>query len=191
MPRGGICPAFVWPGPGAAGVNLQLRSPRTNGGVRSRGTEGVGSVPHVVDSYQQVKRETVNGLLQLGGLILVALVTMGPVFGLLLLLNRRDRHCDALLEKVWERIPKELSSLIAVQVSCALFSSRSVVTVDMQACSRDEIWEAIARWSPHLPPRARLLVKGTVDRGPSGGVTLEATGLSSASCPPRRFAFPG
>jgi hypothetical protein len=75
-------------------------------------------------------------------------------------------------------------------VRCAVFSSRSTVAVDMQGCSRDEIWEAIARWSPHLPPRARLLVKGTVDRGRTADVTLEASRRASASAPPRRFLVP-
>jgi len=121
----------------------------------------------------------------------VGLLTVGPVFGLMLLLNRRDRRRAALLGLVWERTPRDLAGLIAVQVRCAVFSSRSMVTVEMQACSRDEIWEAIAPWSPRLPPRARLLVKGTVDRGRTAEVTLEASRRPSASSPRRRFLIPG
>ncbi len=132
-----------------------------------------------------------NALLQLGGLAVVALLTVGPVFGLMLLLNRRDRRRAALLGMVWERTPKDLAGLIAVQIRCPLFSSRSMVTVEMQACSRDELWDAIARWSPHLPPRTRLLVKGTVDRGRTADVTLEASRRPSASSPPRRLPVPG
>ncbi len=131
-----------------------------------------------------------NLLVQVGGLAAVALVTVGPVFGMMLLLNRRDRRHATLLGLVWERIPRDLASLIAVQVRCAVFSSRSTVAVDMQACSRDEIWEAIARWSAHLPPRARLLVKGAVDRGLTADVTLEARRRPSAPAPPRRFLVP-
>jgi alkylhydroperoxidase family enzyme len=121
----------------------------------------------------------------------VALLTLGPVFGLMLLLNRRDRRHAALLGLVWERTPRDLASLIAVQVRCAVYSSRCMVTVEMQPCSRDEIWEAIARWSPHLPPRARLLVKGTVDRGRTADVTLEARRRPSSPSLPRRFLLCG
>jgi hypothetical protein len=132
-----------------------------------------------------------DAILQFGGLAVVALSTVGPVFGLMLLLNRRDHRRAALLGMVWERTPRDLAGLIAVQTRCALFSSRSVVTVEMRACSRDEVWEAIARWSPHLPPRARLLVKGTVDGGGTADVTLEASRRPSASASQRRLPIPG
>ena len=132
-----------------------------------------------------------NALLQFGGMAGVALSTVGPVLGLMLLLNRRDRRRAALLGLVWERTSKDLASSIAVQVRCGLFSSRGVVTVEMQACSRDEIWEAVARWSPHVPPRVRLLVKGAMDCGRMTDLTLEASRRPSMSAPPRRLPVPG
>jgi len=130
-------------------------------------------------------------LRQAGGVALVLLLTVGPVFGLLLLLNARDRRHAALLGLMWELTPRNLAGLIAIQVRCTLCSSRSEVTVDMQACSRDEIWEAIGRWSPHLPARARLLVKGTMDGGRLAHITLGASRQPSASFPSRRVPVPG
>ena len=132
-----------------------------------------------------------NALSQFGGLAAVALLTLGPVLGLLLLLNRRDRHRAVLLGLVWERAPRDLAASIAVQIRCALFSSRGMVTVEMQACTRDEIWEAVARWSPHLPPRVRLVVKGAMDWGRMTDLTLEASRRRSVSSPPRRLPVPG
>ncbi len=128
---------------------------------------------------------TVNALLQVGGPAVVALLTVGPVLGLLLSLNSRDRRRDVLFGLVGELAPKDLSGLIAVHVRCSLFSSRSKVTVEMPYSSRDEIWEATARWSLQMPPRTRLLVKGTMDRGGPGQVILEANRPASAYSPPR------
>ncbi|HEV8662517.1 MAG TPA: hypothetical protein VGT06_05145, partial [Candidatus Methylomirabilis sp.] len=58
---------------------------------------------------------------------------------------------------------------------CALFSPRSVVAVDMRACSRDEIWEAVGRLSRRLPPRVRLVVDGTLDPQCPATFTVETT----------------
>ncbi len=124
-------------------------------------------------------------LRQLGGLIVVALFTMGPVLAIMLLLNLRDRRQAALLERTWQLTPKDLSDQIAIQVRCGLISRRSVVIVNMHSCSRNEIWEALARWSASLPPQVRLLVNGKVDHGLSASFTLETTCRPPLRCSPR------
>jgi hypothetical protein len=118
---------------------------------------------------------TMDVLLQLGGFFLVVLFTVGPVLGLLLLLNFRDRRQARLLVVVWQLTPKALADRIAVQVRCPALMRRPVVTVDMHACSRDEIWEASARWAASLPPPVWLLVRGKADHGLPFRFTVEAT----------------
>jgi hypothetical protein len=114
-------------------------------------------------------------LLQVGGLMAVILFTLGPVLGLMLLLNRRDKRQAALLERAWQLTPREISDRIAIQVCCPLLPRWRLVTVEMQDCARDEIWEAVARWSANLPPRVRLQVIGRMDCPPSARFTLETT----------------
>lgn len=124
-------------------------------------------------------------LADLGGLIAVPLFTLGPVLGLMLLLNDRDRRQKRLLNKVWQIIPKDLSDRVGIQIRCGLILRRSLVTVEMQDCSREEIWEAIARWPAHLPPKVRLLVNGAVDRRLSARFTVETT-RRPLPCSPHR-----
>lgn len=117
-----------------------------------------------------------EALRQVGGLLLGIALTYGPVVGLMALLNLRDRRQSRLY--TWA--PKELASghlrgRVAIQVRCALFSPRSVVAVDMRACSRDEIWEAVGRLSRRLPPRVRLVVDGTLDPQCPATFTVETT----------------
>ena len=126
-----------------------------------------------------------NVLVQLGGFFVVILFTVGPVLALLLLLNLRDRRHARLLDVVWQLAPRDLSDHVAIQVRCAVFTRRAVVTVDMHACSRDEIWVAIARWSTGLPPKVRLLVNGRVDLGVAARFTLETNCRPLLGCPPR------
>lgn len=116
-------------------------------------------------------------------LLLVTLFTVGPVVGLMLLLNARDRRQAALLGTMWSVAPRDLRDLIAVQVRCALLSGGSVVEVDMRDCARDEIWEALARWCAGLPPGVRLLVSGSMDRGLAASFTVETAGGPARGCP--------
>jgi hypothetical protein len=41
-----------------------------------------------------------------------------------------------------------------------VLARRGGVEVDMRDCSRDEIWDAVARWSAGLPSGVRLIVRG-------------------------------
>ena len=105
-----------------------------------------------------------EALMQVGGLVLMVGMTYGPVVALLGLLNLRDHRQSRLLGSVIQRLPRrEFGGRLAVQVRCALLSPRSVVTLDMRTCSREEIWQAVARLSRSLPPGVRVLVDGTID----------------------------
>lgn len=101
-----------------------------------------------------------NIAIEVGTFLLVALAGVGPVLGLALSLNARDRRRAALLEAAWSLAPRELRHLIAVEAHPGLLGRRGVVLVDMRDCSRDEIWDAVARWSAGLPPGVRLRVTG-------------------------------
>ncbi len=122
-----------------------------------------------------------NSLRQIVQVLLTFGVVLAPIVGLALLQNCRDRRRAALLDTVWLLTPFALRDSIAVEVRCSIFSRRGLVAVDMRACSRDEIWEAIARWCPALPPHVRLLVDGRMDGGPPATFTI-ATACRSALC---------
>ncbi len=145
--------------------------------------------PHRGDGIKELT--TVNALLQLGEIIVAALLTVGPLLGVMLLLNLRDRRQATLLSMMWQLTPKDLSDLIAIRVRCAVISRRGAVTVDMLACSREEIWEAITRWSPNLPPHVRLLVNGKVDPGLQASFRIETTCRQPRCCPPRPSVVAG
>ena len=103
---------------------------------------------------------------ELGRLLLVAFFMVGPVVGLMLVLNARDRREQALLERAWALAPRELRDRTTIRVHCRLLSMRRLVEADVWGCTRDEIGGAIARWCTGLPPGARLVVNG-IDRGVS------------------------
>lgn len=106
----------------------------------------------------------VRELMQLGGVLGVIAMTYGPVVLLLGLLNLRDRRESRLLGAVLNQFAaRDFRGRLAVQVRCALLSPRGVVTVALRACSRDEVWEAVARVSRSLPPQVRLVVDGIAD----------------------------
>lgn len=109
-----------------------------------------------------------------GGLLIGISVTLGPVVGLMHLLNLRDRRESALQGVVLQKVnSRDLRGLIAFQIRCAFFSRRSLVALDMRACSRDQIWDVITRLSQSLPPRVRLVVDGTGDRHLLATLTVE------------------
>lgn len=133
-----------------------------------------------------------QALMQLGGLVLMVAMTYAPVVVLLGLLNLRDRRQSRLLGNVMKELPaREFGGRLAVQVRSALLSRRGVVTLDMRACSRDEIWEAVARLCRSLPPAVRLLVDGTVDPQCPAPVTLAIRSRRPLACPSQPSAVTG
>jgi hypothetical protein len=123
-------------------------------------------------------------LTEFGGVVIVLSLTLGPVIVLIVLLNLRDRREGALLGAALEPFAsRDARGRVAVQVRCAVFSRRSVVTIDMRACSRKEVWNAIARLSESLPPRVRLVVGGTVDRRLPVTFTVESLSRHRLSRP--------
>jgi hypothetical protein len=132
------------------------------------------------------------GLMQLGGLLVMIAMTYGPVVGLLGLLNRRDRRESAMLGRVLKQFASpNFRGRIAAEVRCAVFSRRSVVKVNALACSREEIWDAIARLSRSLPPRVRLVIHATGDPDFPGALTVETRGRQPSCRSPRATAATG
>lgn len=111
-------------------------------------------------------------------LVLVFGLTVGPILGLMLLLNDRDRRQAAALARMWDLTPRDLRDVISIQVRTGILSRRSVVTVDMGACSREAIWEAVPRWRAGLGPHVRLLVNGKLQGG------MEAAFIVEPACRP-------
>lgn len=117
-----------------------------------------------------------HALMQLGGLVAMIGLTYAPVVVLLALLNLRDRRQSRVLGTVLKELPRrEFGGRVAVHARCALLSRRSVLTLDMRACAREEIWPALARLSRSLPASVRLVVDGTLDPQLPGTFTVEAT----------------
>ena len=133
-----------------------------------------------------------RGLIQLGGLLVMIAMTYGPVIGLLGLLNRRDRRESAMLGSVLKQFAfPSFRGRIAAEVRCALFSRRSVVKVNALACSRDEIWDAIARLSRSVPSRVRLVIHATGDPELPAAFTVEIPGGQPGCRPPRASVAAG
>lgn len=133
-----------------------------------------------------------QGLAQLGGAAIVLTVVLGPVVGLMGLHNLRDRRQSALLGTVLERLAsRQLRGRFAVRVRCAALSRRSIVTIDMRGCSRDEIWDAVTRLSLDLPPHARLVIDGTVGREVPATFTVETPRKPPLCQPSRRSVATG
>jgi hypothetical protein len=110
-------------------------------------------------------------------LILGLAIVFGPLVGVLWLLNLRDRREGALRHAVLAALPlHELRGLVAVRARCAMFSRKDVVTLDMFACTRDQVWDAVARLYHSLPPRVRLVVNSAVDRQFATTLRLETDG---------------
>ncbi len=113
-------------------------------------------------------------LMWLGAYVTLLVLTLGPWVGLSWLLDLRDRRQARLRDAVLRLMTSEdVRSRIRIDVRCALLSRGGVVTVDMSACSREEIWEAVARLSHGLPPRARVAVLGALDGQRTAVLRLE------------------
>jgi hypothetical protein len=133
-----------------------------------------------------------DGLTQLGGLLLVIALTVGPVVGLLALLNYRDGRESRLLGAVLKHFVRpEVRGRIAIRVRSAVLSPRSVVAIDMRACSRDEVWDAIARLSRSLPSSVHLVVDGTVAPQSPATFVVKTGTPRPPGCPARPSVVPG
>ncbi len=120
------------------------------------------------------------------GLIAGLAITLGPVVALMWLLHLRDgRESLVRLAALKHVSSRETRGLIAIQVRSALLLRRSVVTIDMWACSREQIWDTLARLGRDLPPRVRLIVDGSVDPQLTARFTLETSGRLSLCRPSR------
>mgnify|MGYP001578926855 CR=1 FL=1 len=126
-------------------------------------------------------------LMVLGAWVILAALTLGPALGLSWLLDFRDRRQARLLGTAFEQLSASgVRERVAVRARCALFSQQSVVTIDMNACSREEIWDTIARLSRRFPPHVRLVVDGMGDRQLPVTLTVKTGDLLSR--PSRPFA---
>ena len=123
--------------------------------------------------------------MELVKLVFGIVITFGSVAVLLTLLNWRDRRVSRLRHTAFEQLAlPELCGRVAVQVRCVIFSRRSTVTVDLLAGTPREVWNVFTRLVSGLPPRVRLVVHGTVDRGFARPFTLEtATGRLPSHAP--------
>jgi hypothetical protein len=122
--------------------------------------------------------------LQLAAVLGFFAMTLGPILGLMLLLNARDRRQDRLLGLMLDLTPRDLQDRISIEIRSSAFSRRSVAAVDMCPCSREEMWRAIGRWSANLPPAVRLQVNGRVDQGVPARLTVETARRGAPCCPP-------
>lgn len=103
------------------------------------------------------------------------LVLGGPL-AWAMLLNLRDRRAARLLHSVMDQVSsRDLRGHIAVHVRCSALSPRSVVTVDLFACSREQVWEIMARLSQRFAPHVRLEVTGLAERQFLATFTVETT----------------
>ena len=129
--------------------------------------------------------------MHLAGLFAFFALTLGPILGLMLLLNARDRRQGRLLGLMLDLTPADVRDRIAIEVRSSAFSRRSVTAVDMCSCSREETWRAIGQWSANLPPTVRLQVNGRVDRGVPARFTVETAAQGALCCPPRASVVAG
>lgn len=117
-----------------------------------------------------------EGLMVVGRLTVFLALTLGTPLVWLALLNLRDRRQASVLHAVLREISsRELLGRVAVRVRCGVLSRRCVATVSILACSRNEIWEIMARLSGRLSPQVRLEVTGPVDRQFLATFTVKTT----------------
>lgn len=122
----------------------------------------------------------------LGRLVLVVVFPIGTLLGLALLLNLRDRRQARVLGTVLHELnSRDLRGRTAVRVRCGLLSPRTLVSVYVLSCSRDEIWEIMTRLAQRLSPRIRIEVSGPQDRRFLVTFTLQTTGWRLPVRPPQ------
>lgn len=127
-------------------------------------------------------------LLALAAWAALAALALGTDLGVMWLFERRDRRQSTLLGQVRGQLASdELRPRVGISVRYALLGWKGVVTLDMRACSRDEVWETTSRVSRCLPPGVRLVVLGALDRAPAAAFRLETTrGLAQPRPAPAR-----
>lgn len=95
-----------------------------------------------MDPIMQLKR------LALAAWAALAAVALGTDLGVMWLFERRDRRQSTLLGHVRGQLASdELRPRVGISVRYALLGWKGVVTLNMRACSRDEVWETTSRVS--------------------------------------------
>lgn len=121
-----------------------------------------------------------EGLMELWRLVVMVVVTVGPVVGLALLLNRRDRRRARLLGAVASEVGSpDLRGRVGLEVRCGVLSLGCRVAVHMLASSGEEVLDVLARLSRSLSPRVRLVVDGSVGGDRWTAFAFEARGSST------------
>jgi hypothetical protein len=115
-----------------------------------------------------------HAFVSLTELLLFGDATLGPILGLLLLLNRRDRRRAGLRQWGEGLVSRDLRDFVGIEVRCPVLLGGDVVAVDMQSCSWEEIQHAVERWACALSPGVRLLVKGKMNQGVPALVVVES-----------------
>lgn len=116
-------------------------------------------------------------LMEVTRIVLGCAIIFGPVVVLLSLLNRRDRRTTqwrdvVLTQLLWH----ELRGLVGIQVHAGVLTRRSVVRLDMFACTCEQIWDAVLRLSRILSTHVSLAVNATMERQLTTTFTLETKG---------------
>lgn len=125
-----------------------------------------------------------EGLMLVGRVAMVLALTLGVPLVWLMLLNLRDRRQATLLNAVVDEVSsRELRGRVGVQIRSRVLSRRSVVTVNVFACSRNEIWELMTRLAQRLSPEVQLEVTGPVDRCFLATLTVKTTGRQPLARP--------
>jgi hypothetical protein len=83
---------------------------------------------------------------EIARMLLVLLLTAGPLLAVLLRLNARDRRRQELLGAVARDTPRELRQAVVVRARVGLLAGRRTVEVELRDADRDELWRAGARW---------------------------------------------
>lgn len=123
-----------------------------------------------MDEIRQLK------LLMVAVVLTLAALALGIELGVMWLRERREQRRSTLLDHVSRRLASdELRRRVGISIRGALLARKRVVTLDMRACSRDEIWETTTRLSRDLGPGVRLVVLGALDRQPAAAFRLETT----------------
>ncbi|MBI4240602.1 MAG: hypothetical protein HY613_02695 [Candidatus Rokubacteria bacterium] len=121
-----------------------------------------------MDEIRQLK------LLMAAVVLTLAALVLGIELGVMWFRERRERRRSTLLDHVSRRLASdELRRRVGISVRGALLARKRVVTLDMRACSRDEVWETTTCLSRDLGPGVRLVVLGALDRQPGAAFRLE------------------
>ncbi len=108
------------------------------------------------------------------GLLFIGFAGMlGPLILLMGFLRLRERRESILLGAVLKELNSpNLRGLFTVHVNCGLFTRQGMVTIDLQDCSKEQIWETIMQLSARLPLQVQLVVNGMTDSRSRSILTL-------------------